>query len=95
MEATQSLEKIGDMVEEMENEYKEKIEILHLQVEDACRLVERYIVENEKLANHMDTMKDALEKHTEWSKLSMAIYVLVFVYGLVYGAYFKSHEQEL
>jgi hypothetical protein len=92
MEATQSLEK---MVEDMENDYKEKIEILHLQVEDACRLVERYIVENEKLANHIDTMKDALDKHTEWSKLSMAIYVLVFVYGLVYGAYFKSHEQEL
>ena len=88
MEATQSLEK---MVED----YKEKIESLHLQVEDACRLVERYIVENEKLANHIDAMKDALDKHTEWSKLSMAIYVLVFVYGLVYGAYFKSHEQEL
>jgi hypothetical protein len=92
MEAAQSLD---NMVEDMENDYKEKIEILHLQVEDACRLVERYIVENEKLANHIDTMKDALDKHTEWSKLSMAIYVLVFVYGLVYGAYFKSHEQEL
>lgn len=84
----QSLEKVAQMAEEMENSYKEKIEVLQLQVEDACGLMERYIVENEKLTNQ-------LEKHKEWNKISMALYIFLFVYGLVYGVYAKSHQQEL
>jgi hypothetical protein len=84
----QSLEKVTQMAEEMEDNYKEKMEILQLQVEDACGLVERYILENEKLIHQ-------LEKHNERNKIYMALYILLFVYGLVYGAYVKSHEQEL
>lgn len=91
----QSLEKVAQMAEDMENNYKEKIEILNIQVEDTCRILERYIVENETLTAEIQDLKTGLEKHAEWNKLSMAIYILLFVYGLVYGAYAKSHEQEL
>ena len=91
----QSLEKVAQMAEEMENSYKEKIEVLQLQVEDAYKMLERYILENEKLTNEIQELKAGLEKHTEWNKISMALYVFLFVYGLVYGAYAKSHEQEL
>lgn len=91
----QSLEKVAQIAEEMENSYKEKIEILQLQVEDACGMVERYILENEKLTREIQELKAGLEKHNEWNKISMALYAFLFVYGLVYGAYAKSHEQEL
>lgn len=93
--ALQSLEEVAQMAEEMENNYKEKIEILTLQVEDASGMMERYIQENETLTEEIQDLKTALEKHAEWNKLSMALYILLFVYGLVYGAYAKSHEQEL
>lgn len=93
--AIESLEKVARMAEEMEENYKEKIEILNIQVEDTCRILERYILENEKMAEKIQDLNNGLEKHTEWNKISMALYVLLFVYGLVYGKYFGTHQPEL
>ena len=88
-------EKVAKMAESMEERYENQVEILKLQVEDACGMVERYIVENERLTHEMQDLRTVLEKHNEWNKISMALYMLLFVYGLVYGKYFGTHQQEL
>lgn len=83
-----SLEKVAQMTEEMEKRYEERIEILQLQVEDAYGMIERYIIENEKFAK-------SVNDNQEWNKIYIAMYLLLFVYGMIYGVYFKSHQQEL
>lgn len=75
-----SLDKIGD--------YKEKIEILEIQVEDAYRMIERYILENERLGERVQTEE---EKRVSMTRLQIAVSLLIFVYGWLYGSYFKCN----
>lgn len=55
---------------------------------EICDMAEKLIEENESLEEENNAYKD-------WVKLHYALYFLFFVYGLVYGAYFKTHQQEL
>lgn len=77
METIESLEKV-------ENNYKEKIDILEIQVEDAYRMIERYILENERLGE-----RDA--SRASMTRLQIAVSLLIFVYGWLYGSYFKCN----
>lgn len=87
MEDTPALHHL-ELVAQMEKRYEEKFDILQLQMEDAYGMIERYIIENNKLAK---SVKD----YDEWNKIHTALYLFLFVYGMIYGVYFKSHEQEL
>lgn len=55
--ATEALENVARMTDEMEKEYEEKIEILKLQFEDACKQAEKYLVENQELKKQLDEKK--------------------------------------
>jgi hypothetical protein len=90
--ATEALENIGKMANEMENTYKEKIEILELQVEDMSRIAERYLVDNETLTDELD---DYRRWHKTSNMLPIALSLLMFVYGLVFGVYLNREQQEL
>lgn len=73
--ATEALKTIGDMATEMEKNYEEKIEILKLQFEDACKQAEKYLLENQELKKKLeadkalegvkDAMSDVLEEENE------------------------------
>ena len=131
--ATEALENVARMTDEMEKEYEEKIEILKLQFEDACKQAEKYLVENQQLKKQLDekkldnalnnvkdamsdlldeeneeltsALKDAYEKmdflelgltqlreeanraRRDFTGLQLAVSVLIFVYGVIYGKY--------
>lgn len=55
--ATEALENVARMTDQMEKEYEEKIEILKLQFEDACKQAEKYLVENQQLKKQLDEKK--------------------------------------
>lgn len=88
METNGTLENIGNMADEMEQRYEEQIDLLKFQVDDACSMAERFLEENEQL-------KTDIKEYKDWRKVHCALYFLLFVYGLVYGAYFKTNQQEL
>ena len=128
--ATESLETIGKMAQEMENQYEEKIEKLQYQFDDACKMVDRLLQENielkkqleadKSLNNVKDAMSDVLEEENEdltcalkdayermdfmelgltqlreeanrarrdLTGLELAVSILIFVYGVIYGKY--------
>jgi regulator of replication initiation timing len=86
---------IGNMAQEMEDRYEEKIEILKLQFEDACAQAEKYIIENKNLKIENDELVhevgslivEAQEARRSFTGLQLAISALIFAYGLFYGAY--------
>lgn len=143
--ATEALKTIGDMATEMEKNYEEKIEILKLQFEDACKQAEKYLIENQELKKKLeadkalegvkDAMSDVLEEENEeltevmdalynkaekleskvtelqtenddltnqlgyliaeerearrsFTAFQIAVSILVFLYGMMYGRYF-------
>lgn len=79
--ACESLDKVARMAEEMED----KIEILEFQRDDLCRMVEQFILENEDLKERLTYEEDSRASYT---RLQIAVSVLVFVYGLLYGSFF-------
>ena len=129
--ATEALENVARMTDQMEKEYEEKIEILKLQFEDACKQAEKYLVENQELKKQLDekkldnelnnvkdamsdvldeeneeltsALKDAYEKmdflelgltqlreeanraRRDFTGLQLAVSVLIFIYGVIYG----------
>jgi regulator of replication initiation timing len=96
--ATEALENIGNMAQEMEDRYEEKIEILKLQFEDACAQAEKYIIENKNLKIENDELVhevgslivEAQEARRSFTAFQIAVSLLVFVYGMMYGTYFKT-----
>jgi DNA-directed RNA polymerase specialized sigma54-like protein len=77
----ESLDKVARMAEEME----EKIEILEFQRDDLCRMVEQFILENEDLKERLTQEEDSRASYT---RLQIAVSILFFVYGLLYGSFF-------
>lgn len=94
--ATDALENIGNMAQEMEDRYDEKIELLQLQFEDACKQAEKYITENKtlKLENEElvyevgSLIAEGREARRSFTAFQLAVSLLIFVYGIMYGAYF-------
>lgn len=82
---TESLEKVAQMADEMEENYKEKIELLEIQRDDLLQITERLIVENERLLEEKDASKLCLY---------YAGTLLVFVYGMIYGVYMRRISGE-
>ena len=132
--ATETLETIGKMAQEMENRYEEKVEKLQYQFDDACKMVDRLLQENielkkqleadKSLNNVKDAMSDVLEEENEdltsalkdayermdfmelgltqlreeanrarrdLTGLELAVSILIFVYGMIYGKYSCNH----
>ena len=128
--ATETLETIGKMAQEMEDRYEEKVEKLQYQFDDACKMVDRLLQENielkkqleadKSLNNVKDAMSDVLEEENEdltcalkdayermdfmelgltqlreeanrarrdLTGLELAVSILIFVYGVIYGKY--------
>lgn len=86
--ATEALDNIGRMADDMEQRYETKIEILQVQLSDAYMMAESYAEDNDKL-------NDSIRELRDWNKVHYALYFFLFVYGMVYGAYFRTKEQEL
>jgi hypothetical protein len=82
--ATESLENVGRMVDEMEQRYEKQIDLLKFRVDDACAMAEQYLLENGELKKQLE----AREVCRSFTALQLAVSLLVFVYGMVYGAYF-------
>ena len=81
---SETLQNIERMAEEMEK----KIESLEYQRDHICKTAEELYEENKIL-------KETLQRYKESDKIYYAFYLLVFVYGLLYGVYFKTNQQEL
>ena len=86
--ATEALDNIERMADDMEQRYENRIEILQVQLSDAYMIAESCIEENEEL-------KDSIRELRGWTKVHYALYFFLFVYGMVYGAYFTTKQQEL
>jgi hypothetical protein len=79
--ACESLEKVARMAEEME----EKMEILEIQRDDLCGMVERFILENEELREKVAYEQ---ESRASFTRFQLAVSVLIFLYGMMYGSFF-------
>ena len=96
--ATEALENIANMAQEMEDRYEEKIEVLRLQVDDAVKIAEKYIIENTALKTENDELvhevggliAEAREARRSFTAFQFAVSLLIFVYGMMYGTYFKT-----
>lgn len=86
--ATEALEKIGKMADDIEESYEKKIELLEFQVEDAYNIAEQAFQEKHNLQTELHEVRG-------WKKVHYAVYFFLFVYGLVYGAYFCRKREEL
>jgi len=86
--ATEALKNIGRMADEIEENYEKKIELLQFQVDDACKMAERFLTQNNML-------KDDIKDYKEWRKVHGAMYFFLFVFGMVFGVYFRTKQQEL
>jgi hypothetical protein len=86
--ASDALENIQRMADEMEERYENKLDLLQFQVDDACKMAERFLEEKEAL-------KIDIKEHKDWRKVHYAIYFFLFVYGMVFGAYCRTKQQEL
>ena len=86
--ATEAFDNTARMADDMEERYGTKIEMLQVQLSDAYIMAESYIEDN-------DNLKDRIHELRAWTKVHYAMYFFLFVYGLVYGAYFRTKEQEL
>jgi hypothetical protein len=95
--ANEALENIGKMAQEMEERYEDKIELLQFQFEDACKMAERYLVknkelevENEELVYEVGSMiTEAQEARRSFTAFQLAVSILIFLYGMMYGQYFR------
>lgn len=86
--ATEALENIGRMADEMENTYKEKIEILELIRDEAIATLEKYMDENKELRQHMaELFTEEQDERRSFTVLQLAVSMLIFVYGMIYGSY--------
>ena len=86
--AAEALDNIQTMADEMEERYERQVDLLKLQVEDASSLAEEYFQKTHDLHSELAELRD-------WNKVHYALYFFLFVYGMVYGAYFTTKQQEL
>jgi hypothetical protein len=84
-EATNALKRVGDIAEQMEEEYKEKIELLEFQRDDLLKWLQRVVDENDILTERIKDNK---------LYLYYAVSLMLFVYGMIYGVYMNKVSNE-
>lgn len=80
--ATAALEKIGEMVGEVEETNRDKIEILELTVDGLANKIDELLHEKTVL------IEEACEARRSFTGLQIAVSILLFAYGMFYGTYF-------
>ena len=52
-------------------------------------------VEKDDIEFENELLKTNISQYKDWNKVHYALHFLLFVYGLVYGVYFRTKQQEL
>ena len=80
--------KIADLLEEENEQLMNTVSSLQDKIDTLEGEKHDMEFENELLKTNID-------QYNDWNKVHYALYFFLFIYGMVYGVYFRTKQQEL
>ena len=81
----------ADIADVLEEENEELVNVVNTLQEKLNGLeVEKHDMEFEN-----ELLKTNISQYKDWNKVHYALYFFLFIYGMVYGVYFRTKQQEL